>query len=172
MTLATPIPGELDDAEAARYVGRYLADLEKVVGGADDAAIVRGLRALPGGAEGALGLVAAGIPEAFRPQYAGGETGRVLFFLETDGVDIPLCLEILPDGCRLIEPDEQAEAEIRVSLPTFLKIAFKFMDGNDAYVSGLTELKGDVFLATNLDRWFDVPTAVRGPEPADRAESL
>jgi hypothetical protein len=137
----------LDQADAARFASGHLALLEELIetSGADDAALERGLAELAGGAE--------------------GESGRVQLLLGPDGTpdearEFEVCLEIAAGSCRVVECDDAADSVIRISTPTFLRIAFKFLDGNDAYLAGLTDLTGDVFLATNLDQWFDVPSLV------------
>jgi hypothetical protein len=157
----------LDQADAARFASGHLALLEELIetSGADDAALERGLAELAGGAEGAVELVAYGMTAAFRPQEADGESGRVQLLLGPDGTpdearEFEVCLEIAAGSCRVVECDDAADSVIRISTPTFLRIAFKFLDGNDAYLAGLTDLTGDVFLATNLDQWFDVPSLV------------
>jgi len=161
MTLPLPAFAVMEDVDVAiREATDYLGLLEEIVGrSADEVEMLERIRELPDGALGALGLIAFGIPATFRPDQAAGETGSVVFVLNFEGQEIQLCIEILPGECRVVETVEDAAAVIRISLPVFLRIAFKFIDGNDAYLGGLTDVTGDVFLATNLDQWFELPSA-------------
>ncbi|MYS21706.1 hypothetical protein GA0115240_13476 [Streptomyces sp. DvalAA-14] len=160
--VAVPDAAETTDGapdETLQYLAAYLALLDEIVGdSADNEEMLARLRATPEGVAGALELVTTGIPAAFRPEKAEGETGRVLFVIDTDTEQIRLCFEFLPDRCEAVPITDEFATTVRIGVADFLKIAFKYLDGNDAYLNGLTEVTGDVFIATNLDQWFDRPS--------------
>lgn len=158
MTIPRPDFSGMSDDEALACATDFLARLEDVVGRTpDDAEMLDGIRRLPEGTAGALGLILYGVPAIFRPDQAEGETGTVVFALDDGERTVRFCMEFLPGECRVAEPPADPDAVIRLSFAVFLRIAFKFMDGNDAYLAGLTDVTGDVFLATHLDQWFGVP---------------
>jgi hypothetical protein len=159
MTVPLPTFVGLDMAAAARHANDQLALLDDIAGAAvpDDAMAAR-LRDFPGGPYGALGLVLLGVPPSFLPGEADGETGTAQFDLDMlDGTRYRMSLEFRLDECRVGGPVDDPSVTVVLSLAVFLRIAFKYLDGNDAYLDGLTEVAGDVFLATRLDQWFDAP---------------
>lgn len=158
-TQPVPPAAEAEDAEIMRHAAEYLTLLDEIVGeSADDAQMLTRLRGTAGGVSAALDLVAMGIPAAFRPEKAEGETGAVLFVIDADGEENRLCFEFLPDRCEPADPSVDCGTVITIRLTDFLRIAFKYIDGNDAYLDGLTEVTGDVYIGTNLDQWFDRPS--------------
>ncbi|MEV6104766.1 SCP2 sterol-binding domain-containing protein [Streptomyces sp. NPDC051940] len=174
-TIPVPAFVGLDHDEALRRATDEMARLEALVeSAADDAQLLARLAGLPGGPLGALALIVYGIPSAFRPEEAGAETGLVEFRIDVAGVEHGLRLSFGDGSCAVLAEagPGRPDAVIMISVATFLRIAFKYLDGNDAYLRGETDLDGDVFLATSLDQWFAVPSVVDGEWPvADGARS-
>jgi hypothetical protein len=66
-----------------------------------------------------------------------------------------LCVEVRPDRCRVIPAPPLPTSIVRMPAVTFLKIAFKVIDGTDAYMDGLIVADGDIVLAASFGEWFD-----------------
>jgi hypothetical protein len=137
-------------------VERYLSAVDEILQGSpsDDELLSR-VRGLPGGLLGAVTLIGFGLPAAFLPELAAGETGTVAFILDTDGEPMELCVEVRPDRCRVIPAPPLPTSIVRMPAVTFLKIAFKVIDGTDAYMDGLIVADGDIVLAASFGEWFD-----------------
>lgn len=143
-----------------RLVQQYLRDMDEVLlGSPADADVLARVHELPGGIEGAVTLIGIGLPAAFRPDLAAGEVGTVAFVLDADGEKLELYVELAPDECRVVAPTDQPTTIIQMPAATFLKVAFKQEDGNDAYLDGRVEVAGDILLAASFGEWFDRPHA-------------
>ena len=149
MTAATGVSPE--DAAALAAVRRV------VLGCPDDAALLAGLRGLPGGPQAAFSLVGGGMPDAFRPERAGGESGLVSFDVDIDGRTERLVLALTPTGCAAAPVEGTPDTAIALGLPTFLRLAFGATTGADAYLDGAVSVTGDVVLAAGFDEWFEPP---------------
>ena len=171
MTLSTAGPAVPEEADALAAAARLLRRIEDIVAATPgDEALLGQLRELPGGVRGALTLLTFGTPAAFRADLAGDETGTVVLIVDADGEEVRFCLRIEDGECRIVEPVADPTTTIALSAPTFLRVAYKFMDGNDAHLNGLTEVTGDVFTATNLYEWFDTPLVALDQYTTDRTE--
>ena len=172
MTLSTADLAVPEEDDPAAFAARQLTRIEEIVATApDDEAMFARLREMPGGVRGALALLTFGTPAAFRADLAGAETGSVVLVVDADGEEINTCIEIDDGACRIVAPVADPTTTIVLGAATFLRIAYKFMDGNDAHLNGLTEVTGDVFLATNLYEWFDTPLVAMGLHPGARTEA-
>lgn len=149
------------DAETAiRLVQQYLREMdEALLGSPGDAELLARVRRLPGGLDGAIALIGIGLPAAFRPDLAAGEVGTVAFLLDTEGARVELYVELAPGECRVVPPPDQPTTVIAMPAATFLRVAFKQQDSNDAYLDGLVEVDGDIVLAASFGEWFDRPHA-------------
>jgi SCP-2 sterol transfer family len=147
-----------DTGTSVRLVREYLREMdEALLGSPDEAEVLARVRGLPGGIEGAITMIGIGLPAAFRPDLAAGEVGTVAFILDADGKRLELHVELAPDRCRVVAPAGQPTTIIQMPAGTFLKVAFKQADGNDAYLDGLVEVEGDIVLAASFGEWFERP---------------
>jgi len=135
----------------------YLETIEDILGESSEAEIYSRLAEFPGGVHQAVDLIATGLPAAFIPERSGGETGAVLFTLDSDAETILLCVELRPDECVISNVPEKPRTVIRCSLAMFLKLAFKRLDGYEAYLDKKLNISGDIILAIGFDEWFDKP---------------
>lgn len=149
-----------DSGPVPRPVYEYLRQLEAtLLGSPEQEEILSRIRLLPGGIRGAISFIGVGLPAAFNPELAAGETGIVTFLLTADGEQIELHVEIAPDHCQVLPSCPRPTTIIEMPAAIFLQVAFKERDGNDAYVEGLVNADGDIVLATSFGEWFDRPHA-------------
>jgi SCP-2 sterol transfer family len=156
------VPHTMRDSEdtTVERVRAYLQGIEDILQlPLDDTDLLARVGALPGGISGAVEVIGIGLPAAFRADLAAGEIGTVAFVLDAEGEEIELHVELSPDRCRAVERSAQPTTVIKMPAATFLRVAFKQLDGNDAYMDGLVEVAGDIVLATGFGEWFDRPHA-------------
>jgi hypothetical protein len=128
-----------------------------VVAEADDDALAENVASGAGGARQLVYFLADGMALAFAPDRANGESALIEFVVTAPDEQIPFWLSMLPDACLREIDGSDPDTVLRMSLATFLRIAFKRLTGVDAYLDGKIEASGDVVLATTMDEWFDLP---------------
>ena len=144
----------LTPAEIAAYAAQAQGIIESSAG---DEELTAALDAVPGGVVGLIRFLAQGMALAFSPDRAQGETGVVQIVVGTQGGPVEVWMEVTEQDCRSVETGSDPDTVLRMSSAVFLRIAFKFLTGVDAYLGGLIEASGDVVLATTMDEWFDSP---------------
>lgn len=135
----------------------YAREVKGIVESSDDQELVRRIDELRGSIAGLLTFLADGVALAFVPERAQGEVGLVQMVVDTPDGEREVWMRISPDRCQAEAAGGEPDTVLRMSLATFVRIAFKDLTGADAYLEGLIEASGDVVLATTMDDWFDSP---------------
>jgi alkyl sulfatase BDS1-like metallo-beta-lactamase superfamily hydrolase len=118
--------------------------------------LVAEVQASPGGIDGTLQQVFAGMVGAFNPAKAGDADAVVQY--EVNGPDgpHPYWMRIAGGTCT-IEPGsvESPKATLRIGLADFLRLIAGTLNPMNALMTGKLKVQGDLFFLQTMQNWFD-----------------
>jgi putative sterol carrier protein len=120
--------------------------------------ILAAVQSQPGGVDGFLDQVFAGMQQAFNPSKAGDQRATIQYEIGAPDGNHNYAMRIADGRCEVERGTaENPRVTIRVGLPEFLRLVTGKANGVQLFMTGKLKVSGDLFFAQSYQAWFDRP---------------
>jgi|tagenome__1003787_1003787.scaffolds.fasta_scaffold20360668_2 putative sterol carrier protein len=120
--------------------------------------LVRTVEAQPGGIDGFLDTVFAGMASAFNPAKAAGQSATVQYDIGTPEGTKSYWMQVAGGACTIQRgAAETPRATLKAKLPDLLRLITGKLNPAQALMTRKLSVSGDLFFLQTMQGWFDRP---------------
>jgi putative sterol carrier protein len=146
----------MTEINASNY-GELVAAVDRYHGNDE---LVSAIQGSPGGLDGFLDQVFAGMSASFSPQKAAGQQATVQYELDTPEGPRPYAMRIADGQCQVERGTaESPRVTIKMGVGDFVRLITGKLNGMQAFMTGKLKVSGDLFFAQTFQSWFERPSS-------------